>query len=89
MEGGKSSTRPLYIWKEPYLQYRRLGGSQDRSGRCGKSLLKRGGFEPATARFIASIILMSPVKFLMRFERDFLVTDAVLGDIRWRWDAVQ
>lgn len=48
-----------------------------------------GGFEPATARFIASIILMSPVKFLMRFERDFLVTDAVLGDIRWRWDAVQ
>ena len=32
---------------------------------------------------------MSPVKFLMRNETDFLKTDAVLGDVCLRWYAVQ
>lgn len=34
-------------------------------------------------------MLMSPVKFLMRIETDFLKTDAILGDVCWRWYAVQ
>jgi hypothetical protein len=48
-----------------------------------------GGFGPGTVWFVASIILMSPVKFLMRIETDFLKTGAVLGDVSWRWYAVQ